>query len=46
MLVANIIGGYVGAHTAISKGSKFIKWIYIIMAVLTAGKLIVDLFMS
>lgn len=46
MLAANIVGGWIGAHTAISKGSSFIKWIYLIMAFLTAGKLIVDLLVS
>ena len=40
MLIANIAGGYLGAHTAISKGSIFIKWIYLIMAGLTAAKLL------
>ncbi len=40
MMIANIVGGYLGAHTAISKGSKFIKWIYLVMAVLTGVKLI------
>lgn len=43
MLIANIIGGYLGAHAAILKGSRFIKWIYLIMALLTAFKLINDL---
>lgn len=43
MLVANIVGGWVGAHTAISKGSSFIKWIYLTMAILTASKLVADL---
>jgi hypothetical protein len=42
MLIANIAGGYLGAHTAIVKGSKFIKWIYLIMATLTGLKLIKD----
>jgi uncharacterized membrane protein YfcA len=40
MLIANIAGGYLGARTAISKGSSFIKWIYLIMAALTATKLL------
>ncbi len=44
MLIANIIGGYIGAHAAIAKGSTFIKWIYLTMAILTGLKLIVDLF--
>lgn len=39
MALANMIGGYLGAHAAIAKGSSFIKWIYIVMAALTAGKL-------
>lgn len=43
MLLANSAGGYLGAHSAISKGSKFVKWIYLIMASLTGAKLIVDL---
>lgn len=46
MLIANILGSYLGARTAISKGSKFIKWIYLIMAALTAGKLILDHILS
>ncbi|MBX7137567.1 MAG: TSUP family transporter [Oligoflexia bacterium] len=43
MLLANIVGGYLGAHTAISRGSSFIKWIYLLMAVLTGAKLLVDM---
>lgn len=43
MLCANILGGYLGARTAIAKGSSFIKWIYLSMALLTAGKLLMDL---
>ena len=27
MLCANMVGGYVGARAAISKGSRFIKWL-------------------
>ncbi len=42
MLLANIVGGYVGAHAAIAKGSKFIKWIYLTMAILTGLKLVWD----
>lgn len=43
MLVANIVGGYLGAHAAISKGNKFVKWIYLVMALLTGLKLVFDL---
>lgn len=39
MAVANICGNWIGAHAAISKGNSFIKWIYVLMAVLTAAKL-------
>lgn len=39
MAVANIFGGYVGAHTAVLKGNSFVKWVYILMAALTAAKL-------
>ncbi|MEW6713234.1 MAG: TSUP family transporter, partial [Candidatus Riflebacteria bacterium] len=35
MIFANVAGGYLGARTAIAKGSRFIKWIYLSMAVLT-----------
>lgn len=45
MLLANIGGGYLGAHAAISKGSSFIKWIYLTMAGLTAAKLFIDFFL-
>lgn len=44
MLFANMVGGYFGAHTAIAKGSRFIKWLYLVMAFLTAAKLIGDFF--
>ena len=40
MAIANIAGGYLGAHTAIAKGSTFIKWIFILMAGLTVIKLV------
>jgi uncharacterized membrane protein YfcA len=46
MLIANTIGGVLGAHTAIAKGSHFIRWIYLLMALLTAGKLVSDLLAS
>lgn len=42
MLAANVLGGYLGARTAIARGSSFIKWIYLVMAAVTAGKLTVD----
>jgi len=42
MLLANIVGGYLGAHAAISKGSQFIKWIYLAMAILTGAKLLLS----
>lgn len=44
MLIANIAGGYLGAHTAIARGSAFIKWIYLLMAALTSLKLLADWF--
>ncbi|MFZ5950839.1 MAG: sulfite exporter TauE/SafE family protein [Candidatus Rifleibacteriota bacterium] len=44
MIIANVIGGYLGARTAISKGSVFIKYIYISMAGLTALKLFLEMF--
>jgi uncharacterized membrane protein YfcA len=40
MAVANVLGGYLGARTAISRGSAFVKWLYIIMAAATAAKLL------
>ncbi len=43
MAAANILGGYIGAHTAISKGNSFVKWLYILMAILTAGKIAYEL---
>lgn len=43
MLLANLAGGYLGAHTAITKGSRFIQWIYLLMAFLTGVKLVSDL---
>ncbi len=43
MLLANIVGGYLGAHAAILKGSRFIKWIYLTMALVTGLKLVADL---
>lgn len=43
MLLANMAGGYLGANTAIQKGSGFVKWIYIVMAAATALKLLLDL---
>ncbi len=46
MLIANTIGGVLGAHTAIAKGSHFIRWIYLLMALLTAGKLVSDLLLT
>jgi uncharacterized membrane protein YfcA len=38
MACSNMIGGYVGSNIAIKKGSKWVRWIFIIMAVAVAIK--------
>ena len=40
MVAANIVGARIGSKTAISRGSHFVKWIYLIMALMVAGKMI------
>lgn len=40
LLITMSIGGYVGAHTAVSKGDKWIKNIFIIFVVISAVKLL------
>lgn len=42
-LAANILGGYLGARTAIARGSGFIKWIYLAMAAMTARPILASL---
>ena len=39
MAAANMIGGWLGAHVAIRKGSSWVRWIYIVMALVLAAKL-------
>lgn len=38
MAIANMAGGYLGAHIAINKGAKWVRWIFIIMAVVVGIK--------
>ncbi|MEI6513513.1 MAG: TSUP family transporter, partial [bacterium] len=40
MAAANLLGGYLGAHTAIRKGSTWIRWIYLIMALALVVRLL------
>lgn len=41
---ANLVGGYVGARTALSRGSKFVRIVFIVVVSALAVKLIFDLF--
>ena len=40
MAPANLLGGYVGAHTAINRGSVFVRVIFLIMLVVLIGRLV------
>ena len=44
--ISMMIGGYVGSNTALKKGSKFIKPIFIIMAFAAAVKIVTDIFIK
>lgn len=41
MAFANMLGGYFGSHIAMKKGSKWVRWIFIIMAILVGAKQLV-----
>lgn len=40
MAAANLVGGYIGARLAVSKGSRWVRWIYLLMALAVATKLL------
>lgn len=40
MAITSMLGGYLGAKLAIKKGASWVRWIFIIMAVLVGGKLV------
>ncbi|MDH5601534.1 MAG: sulfite exporter TauE/SafE family protein, partial [Gammaproteobacteria bacterium] len=41
LLLASVLGGYVGAHFAIMKGNKWIKRVYEVITLLVGLKLII-----
>lgn len=42
MAVCNLVGGRLGANYAIKRGSGFVRWIFLIMSLLLAAKLLRD----
>lgn len=40
MAVAGMLGGHLGAKLAISKGASWVRWIFIVMALLVGAKLV------
>jgi len=40
LLLGMLVGGYIGAHIAIKKGNNFIRMIFSIIVIISAGKLI------
>ena len=40
MAITGMLGGYLGAKLAIKKGASWVRWIFIVMAVLVGGKLV------
>lgn len=38
MALANMAGGYIGAHIAINRGSYLVRWIFIVMAIIVGIK--------
>jgi len=41
LALANMVGGYVGAHIAINRGSSWVRWIFIVMAIVVGVKQLV-----
>ena len=46
MAACNVVGGFLGAHFAIRRGSSFIRVIFLIVAAALVGKVFVDLLRS
>ena len=44
MAACNVIGGFLGAHFAIRRGSGFIRIVFLTVAVVLIGKVLLDLF--
>lgn len=44
MLVGQVLGGYLGARTALKGGQKLIRWVVIGMCIVMCAKLLVDAF--
>jgi uncharacterized membrane protein YfcA len=42
--IANLVGGYIGARTALSRGSRFVRIVFIVVVVALAVKLTFDVF--
>ena len=38
LALANMVGGYVGAHIAINRGASWVRWIFIVMALVVGIK--------
>jgi uncharacterized membrane protein YfcA len=43
LFLGSVVGGWIGAHTAVKKGNKLIKWMTISITVVLIGKVIMDL---
>lgn len=42
MFFGMLIGGYLGAHTALKKGNAWVKWLFVGVVLLSAAKLILE----
>jgi uncharacterized membrane protein YfcA len=43
MFVGMLIGGYLGAHTALRKGNAWVKWLFVGVVLISAAKMVWDL---
>lgn len=46
MAIANIAGAFIGASFAMRKGAGLIRWIFIVMALLISGKMLIEFIRS
>jgi len=42
LFLGMLIGGYVGAHTALKKGNAWVKVVFVVVVLLSAAKLILE----
>ena len=42
LIVGSLIGGYIGANTALTKGSVWVKWVLVVVITLSSLKLLLQ----